>query len=88
MPTATMTSKGQLTIPLEMRKELGLKPGDQIIFAKNPQGRYVLYPRNGSVQQLKGILGNFDRIVTIDEMRESVAQGIAQKLGLEEVETV
>jgi len=88
MATATVTSKGQITIPLEMRTELGLKPGDKVIFAKNPGGRYVLYPKNGSVQQLKGILGKFDHVVSIEEMNEAVAQGVAGKLALEEVETV
>ncbi|GMU65879.1 MAG: hypothetical protein AMXMBFR36_21530 [Acidobacteriota bacterium] len=32
MPTATMTSKGQLTVPKEIRDRLGLEPGDQVRF--------------------------------------------------------
>jgi len=75
MATATVTSKGQITIPIELRTELGLKPGDKVIFAKNPQGRYVLYPKNGSVTALKGMFGKFERAVSIEEMNEAIARG-------------
>ena len=30
--TTTMTSKGQVTIPVEIRRRLGLKPGDKVFF--------------------------------------------------------
>ena len=75
MATATVTSKGQITIPIEVRTELDLKPGDKVIFAKNPQGRYVLYPKNGSVTALKGMFGKFERTVSIEEMNEAIARG-------------
>jgi AbrB family looped-hinge helix DNA binding protein len=32
MPTATVTSKGQITIPVEVREALKLKPGEKVIF--------------------------------------------------------
>ena len=35
MASATVTSKGQITIPIEVRKELSLKPGDRIEFYKS-----------------------------------------------------
>jgi antitoxin PrlF len=77
MATATVTSKGQITIPIEVRTELGLKPGDQIFFSKDPQGRYVLFPKNGSVKALKGMFGKFPRTVSIEEMNEAIARGAA-----------
>jgi len=77
MATAKMTSKGQITIPVEVRTELGLKPGDRITFSKNEQGRYVLYPKNGSVKALKGMFGKFHRTVTIEEMNETIARAAA-----------
>ena len=88
MAIATVTSKGQITIPIEVRADLNLEPGDQIYFFKNEDGRYVLFPKNGSVQLLKGFLGKFDRIVLIEEMKEAVARGLAAKIAQEEVETV
>jgi len=74
MAMAKVTSKGQITIPIEVRTELNLKPGDQILFAKDPAGRYVLFPRNGSVKRLKGMFGKFHRTVTIEEMNEAIAE--------------
>jgi AbrB family looped-hinge helix DNA binding protein len=40
MPTATLTSKGQITIPADVRAELGLEPGAQIEFEVE-QGRLI-----------------------------------------------
>ena len=74
MAMAKVTSKGQITIPIEVRTELNLKPGDQILFARDPMGRYVLFPRNGSVKRLKGMFGKFHRTVTIEEMNEAIAE--------------
>jgi antitoxin PrlF len=70
---ATVTSKGQITIPIEVRTELGLKPGDRIEFVKNDRGGFILFPKNGSVQRLKGMLGKFPRTVSIEEINESIA---------------
>lgn len=33
MPSSTLSSKGQITVPVEVRKRLGLKPGDRVEFA-------------------------------------------------------
>ena len=84
MATATVTSKGQITIPIEVRSALNLKPGDRIQFYRNPNGQYVLFPKNGSVKNLKGMLGKFDRVVSIEEMNEAIARGGA---GLPEPES-
>ncbi len=40
---ATLTSKGQITIPLEVRRRLELKKGDQVTFSIE-DGRTVLHP--------------------------------------------
>ena len=73
MASATVTSKGQITIPVEVRTELGLKAGDRIEFLKNEQGRFSIISTTGSVRDLKGILGKFDRVISIEEMNEAIA---------------
>jgi len=77
MPSAKVTSKGQITIPAEIRKELNLKPGDHINFAKIGERRFVMIAKNRSITDLKGMLGKFDRVVTIEEMNEAIARGAA-----------
>ena len=88
MPIAKITTKGQITIPAQVRTELNLKPGDRVYFYKNEVGQYTLLPKNGSVEQLKGILGTIDRVISTEEMKEAVSVGLAAKMSLEEVETL
>jgi len=56
MATTTMTSKGQMTLPKDVRDDLGLKPGDKLDIVKQ-DGKYVLLPRNVTFTSLAGILG-------------------------------
>lgn len=41
MPTAKITSKGQITLPKEVRRRLGVGPGDEVEFVEE-NGKYVL----------------------------------------------
>lgn len=72
MASATVTSKGQITIPLEVRTELQLKPGDKVDFVRGQLG-FTLLAKNGSVKRLKGMFGKPDRTLTIEEMNEAIA---------------
>jgi antitoxin PrlF len=56
MPTATITSKGQITIPLEVRKSLKLKAGDKIDFYETEAGNFAFKPKSGSIMEMQGIL--------------------------------
>ena len=56
MPTATITSKGQITIPLEVRKSLKLKAGDKIDFYETEAGKFAFQPKTGSIMDMQGIL--------------------------------
>jgi AbrB family looped-hinge helix DNA binding protein len=53
---ATLTSKGQTTIPKEIRDSLGMKPGDRMTFTLMPDGTVVLRVKAGSITQLAGTL--------------------------------
>ena len=63
---STLTSKGQATIPREVRDALQIGPGDKVKFFVHPDGRVYLLPMR-PLQSLKGILRS-DRHVTIEEM--------------------
>lgn len=52
----TITSKGQLTIPKDLREQLNVRPGDKC-YAWVRNGELVIIPRNKSVRDLAGILG-------------------------------
>jgi antitoxin PrlF len=78
MSVATLTSKGQTTIPKDVRERLGLKPGDRIRFMVNPDGSVALVPVTLSVKQLRGMLPRPERPATIEEMNEAIADAAAE----------
>jgi len=76
MPKSTLTSKGQITIPKEVRDELGLKPGDRVDFIKDRAGRFSLKPITSDFRALKGMIKSpFNRPVTLKEMDDAIARG-------------
>jgi antitoxin PrlF len=74
MPSATVTSKGQITIPAKVRESLGLNAGDQVEFYGAQNGEVTMLVRNQSVQRLKGMFGKFERVVSVEEMNEAIAE--------------
>lgn len=76
--TATVSSKGQITIPKHIRDELRLEAGAQMQFVRTPRGSLEILPRTGRVEDLFGILHDPSIApMTIDEMNEAAAQGAA-----------
>ena len=53
---ATLTSKGQTTIPKEIRDSLDLKPGDRMTFTLMPDGTVIMRVKGKSVMDLAGLL--------------------------------
>ena len=53
---ATLTSKGQTTIPKEIRDSLGMKPGDRMTFTLMPDGTVIMRVKSRSVLELAGTL--------------------------------
>jgi antitoxin PrlF len=56
MSRATLTSKGQLTIPKEVREHLGLRPGDRLVFEVEEGGARLRVERRRTLEELKGSL--------------------------------
>ena len=84
MSTAAVTSKGQITIPVEVRRDLGLKAGDRVHFVKNDEGEYVLRTKTGSLQDLRGMFKWTGKPISIEEMNETIAKGWAGQLEIED----
>lgn len=80
MPTATMTSKGQITVPIEVRRKLDLRAGTRVDFVELPEGGYAVVPATRSIRDLKRILAPTDRIVSLEEMDEAIAAGLAEDM--------
>ena len=78
MPTATVTSKGQITIPIEVRHALGLDAGDKIDFFEIEKGQFTMIPRTGSIMEMRGCVPKLDHTPTIEEMDEAVRRHVAR----------
>lgn len=79
MSTATVTSKGQITIPIAVRKALGLSTGDRVEFVELADGKYELVPATRSVTSLKGFFGAPpEHAVTVEEMDRAIAESAAE----------
>ncbi len=80
MATATMTSKGQITVPAEVRASLGVAAGDRLEFVQIAPGRFELVASTHSVTALKGLIRKPKKPVTIEVMNAAIAkQGASAK---------
>ena len=82
MATSTLTSKGQVTIPKEIRDRLGLKEGDRLAIELDDQGQVVLRPEpRKSLGRIRGILHQFapERPVTLEEMDEAIQEQVVRR---------
>jgi AbrB family looped-hinge helix DNA binding protein len=75
MPTATMTSKGQVTIPKAVRDALGLTMGSVIDFVPD-DGGFRLTTRSRSAHDLFGMFANSGYHASVEEMDDAIAEGI------------
>ncbi len=75
MPTATITAKGQITIPVEIREALDLEAGDRIAFQEIAPGTYGFTPvPRHSIKVLKGMFGKGGKAVSIEDMNAAIAK--------------
>ena len=72
MPSSTLTSKGQVTIPKAVREELGLRRGDRVAFRVLADGRVVVEPETIDLLDLLGILKPRRKGITLSDMDEAV----------------
>ena len=74
MSTATLTSKGQITIPAEIRNDLKGDAGDRVEFVLIAPGRYEFVAVTSDVTALKGMFGQPKKIVSIESMNAAIAK--------------
>ncbi len=72
MTSATVTSKGQITIPADVRAKLGLRPGSRLSFVPTPTGGYEIHAERGSIRALKGALARPSDPVSLADMDDAI----------------
>lgn len=78
MAIATMTSKGQVTVPANVRAKLRLVPGSKLHFEEQPNGDFIVRRKTIDIRELRGMLPKPPRALAIDEMKDAAARGIAE----------
>lgn len=72
MSTSTLTSKGQTTIPKDVRERLNLHPGDRLEFVIDEDGRVVVLPASVDASELAGMLKRPAKPVTVEGMNQAI----------------
>ena len=73
MPTATLTSKGQVTLPKAVREALQVQAGDRLDFTPASDGAFRVEVRRGDARSLAGILRRKSRrAVSVREMDRGI----------------
>ncbi len=82
MSTATITSKGQITIPKDVRKALSLQVGEQVVFVLEGE-RAFLYPvRSGGIERLRRALKTAPPFTSREAEREAARrEAVTNALG-------
>lgn len=73
MPTSTVTSRGQTTVPKEIRTHLGLQSGDRIEYTIDREGRVIITPSTVDISELDGMLaGRVEKPISIEKMQQAI----------------
>jgi antitoxin PrlF len=82
MTAATITSKGQITIPVQVRNALGVGAGDRLEFVEVGKREFNIVPATRSVKELNGLFHRKGRKpVSIEEMNAAIARGASRSVG-------
>lgn len=73
MFNATLTTKGQTTIPIEVREGLKLQPQDKLNFTLLPDGTVIMRTKKRSLTELVGIAGYSGAKVSLARMKSARA---------------
>jgi AbrB family looped-hinge helix DNA binding protein len=72
MSTAVVTSKGQITIPKQVRDGLGVETGDRVEFVELGRGVYTVVAATRDVRDLKGVIPKPAKPVSVEDMNKAV----------------
>jgi len=73
-----VTSKGQITLPAEMRAKLGLGPGSRVHFEERHDGSFVIRRKTGDIRELRGIIKYDGPPLSIEDMNRAIGEAVVE----------
>lgn len=73
MSAATLTTKGQITLPKSVRDRLGLQSGDRVEFVETSAG-FMMLPATRALTGIKGMLARPKRPISVEDMNRAIAR--------------
>lgn len=80
MPSAIVSSKGQITIPVQVRKRLGLVAGHRIDFVEMTSGQFALHAATVDIKCLRGVVGKPPKPVSVQAMNRAVRRRAVSRI--------
>jgi len=77
MLNSVISSKGQLTLPKEVRDELHIGKGDRVKFLKVAKGKFEIVAATQDVSELCGMIKT-DRVISLEEMELAISKRASQ----------
>jgi AbrB family looped-hinge helix DNA binding protein len=72
MLSSTITTKGQITIPKDIRNILNIGKGDRVEFLVNANGLVTILPVTTDITALKGLVPKPEKYVSLDDMKNAI----------------
>ncbi len=79
MPTATISSKGQVTIPKKIREHLRVGAGDRLDFVLSESGDVIIEPATRTLRDLRGMLPKPAQAATLEQMDLAIAAHVSRR---------
>jgi AbrB family looped-hinge helix DNA binding protein len=76
MTESAVSSKGQITIPVEVRRAMGLQPRDRVVFTVMPDGTTVMRAKTRALHELAGALARPGRRKKVAVTRMRLGRGL------------
>ncbi len=85
MESATITSKGQVTIPIATRKDMGLIPGSKLDFICDADGSWRIVKRKRSIMDIAATLKYSGDTISVEDMKKAAKKHVVKtfKIGLD-----
>lgn len=75
-----VTSQGQISVPAEVRRDLGVRPGTELVWDRKENGEYVIRPKRSTLADLHQMIGAVSVHLSDQELREARSEFLSSRM--------